>query len=77
MASTETKQIAVAASAVLAKSPVSELRSLRVDEQSNQLQLHGRVRSFYHKQLAQEAVLPLAGGLQVVNRVDVQAVTAP
>ncbi len=76
MASKETKQIAVAASAVLAQSPVTELRSLRVDEQSNQLQLHGRVRSFYHKQLAQEAVLPLAGGLQVVNRVDVQAVAA-
>jgi phosphoribosylanthranilate isomerase len=76
MASKETKQIAVAASAVLAQSPVTELRSLRVDEQSNQLQLHGRVRSFYHKQLAQEAVLPLAGGLQVVNRVDVQSVTA-
>lgn len=71
MASMETKEIAVAASAVLAKSPVPELRSLRVDEESNQLQLRGRVRSFYHKQLAQEAVLPLAGSLQVVNHVDV------
>ena len=72
MATMETKQIAVAATAVLAKSPVTELRSLRVDEQSNQLQLHGRVRSFYHKQLAQEAVLPLAGSMQVVNHVDVR-----
>jgi len=75
MTSMESKQIAVAASAVLANSSVPELRSLRVDEQSNQLQLHGRVRSFYHKQLAQEAVLPLAGGLQVVNRVDVGALS--
>ena len=74
MAPMESKQIATAASAVLANSPVPELRSLRVDEQSNELQLHGRVRSFYHKQLAQEAVLPLAGGLQVVNRVDVSSV---
>jgi len=73
MASMESKQIAVAASAVLAKSSVLELRSLRVDEESDQLRLHGRVRSFYHKQLAQEAVLPVAGTLQVVNRVDVRS----
>jgi hypothetical protein len=72
MASTETEQIVTAASAVLAKSSVPELRTLRVDEDSNELQLHGNVRSFYHKQLAQEAVLPLAGSLQVVNHVDVR-----
>ncbi|MEO1526596.1 MAG: BON domain-containing protein [Planctomycetota bacterium] len=68
----EPNEIVTAASAVLAKSSVPELRNLRVDEESNELQLHGRVRSFYHKQLAQEAVLPLAGNLQVVNHVDVQ-----
>ncbi|MEL6106252.1 MAG: BON domain-containing protein [Planctomycetota bacterium] len=68
----EPHDIATAASAVLARSSVPELRNLRVDEESNELQLHGRVRSFYHKQLAQEAVLPLAGNMQVVNHVDVQ-----
>lgn len=72
MAATESKDIADAASAVLASSSVAELRALRVDEESNELQLHGNVRSFYHKQLAQEAVLPLAGRLQVVNNVDVR-----
>ena len=72
MTPTETKEIVTAASAVLAHNPVPELRSLRVDERSNELQLHGNVRSFYHKQLAQEAVLPLAGTLQVVNHVDVR-----
>ena len=68
----EPNEIVTAASAVLAKSSVPELRNLRVDEESNELQLRGRVRSFYHKQLAQEAILPLAGNLQVVNHVDVQ-----
>ncbi|KAA5540521.1 BON domain-containing protein [Roseiconus nitratireducens] len=72
MASNAKKPIETAASAVLAKSSIAELRKLRVDEKSNELQLHGRVRSFYHKQLAQEAVLPLAGGLRVVNHVSVQ-----
>lgn len=72
MTSTQTKEIVTAASALLAQSSVPELRALRVDEESNKLQLRGNVRSFYHKQLAQEAVLPVAGTLQVVNHVDVQ-----
>ena len=72
MTTTETKEIVTAASAVLAKSSVTELRTLRVDEQANELLLHGNVRSFYHKQLAQEAVFPIAGTLQVVNHVAVQ-----
>ena len=60
-----------AATAVLAENSVRELRLLRVDRTANDLQLTGRVRSYYHKQLAQEAVRSVAGGLQVVNRVDV------
>ena len=70
----EHHEIVTAASDVLANSSVPELRNLRVDENRNELQLRGSVRSYYHKQLAQEAVLPLAGGLQVVNHVDVQNV---
>ncbi|MCD0460965.1 BON domain-containing protein [Roseiconus lacunae] len=72
METTDTKNLAVAASQVLASSSVPELRTLRVDEQCDELQLHGSVRSFYHKQLAQEAVFPIACGKQVVNYVDVQ-----
>lgn len=71
MTPTENKEIVTAASAMLANSSVPELRSLRVDEYSNELQLRGNVRSFYHKQLAQEAILRVAGSLQVVNHVDV------
>ena len=71
MTVTEQHEIAEAASAVLANSSVAELRKLRVDENADKLQLSGQVRSFYHKQLAQETIRTVAGGMQVVNRVDV------
>ena len=70
MPGTQTK-IASAASAILASSSVAELRRVRVDETAGELQLSGTVRSFYHKQLAQETVRPVAGGLQLVNTLDV------
>ena len=63
--------IAEAALAVLAKSSVRELRQLQVDEFSDQLRLSGRVKSFYHKQLAQETVRPYAAGRRLVNTVRV------
>ncbi len=63
--------IAEAATAQLANSSINELRSLRVDGTATRLELSGRVRSFYHKQLAQETVRLVADGMQVVNRVDV------
>jgi len=61
------------ATAVLANSSVRELRQLRVDESAEQLQLSGQVSSFYHKQLAQEAVRDAAGPRRVVNHVRVQS----
>lgn len=57
--------------AVLAQSGVAELRFLRVDENDSEICLTGRVKSFYHKQLAQEAVRPVAAGRQVINRIHV------
>ncbi|MEM1068975.1 MAG: BON domain-containing protein [Planctomycetota bacterium] len=60
-----------AATDVLAKSSVRELRALRVDGTSTQLRLTGRVSSFYHKQLAQEAVRPVTQGRQIINSVSV------
>lgn len=60
-----------AAIAVLAESTVRELRHLRVDHHDDAIALSGRVRSFYHKQLAQEAVRRVAGDMRVVNAVDV------
>jgi osmotically-inducible protein OsmY len=72
MTVTERHEIALAASEVLAQSSVAELRKLRVDEDNdNKLRLSGQVRSFYHKQLAQETVRTVAGGMQVINRVAV------
>ncbi|TWU41979.1 BON domain-containing protein [Novipirellula artificiosorum] len=71
MESTYPQQIATAAYEVLSRSSVAELRNLRVDESGSELKLSGRVRSFYHKQLAQESVRNVAGGLRVINSVDV------
>lgn len=57
---------------VLAQSSVAELRFLRVDENEDTIHLSGSVRSYYHKQLAQETIRPIAAGRQVVNRVNVR-----
>jgi len=67
--------VVAAAATALANSSVRELRQLRVDRTENEIQLSGQVRSFYHKQLAQEAVRPVMAGMQLVNRVDVGATT--
>lgn len=64
-------EIALAALQRLADSSVAELRFLRVDHQDNEIRLNGRVRSFYHKQLAQETVRPIAQGSRLVNEVKV------
>lgn len=64
--------IASAAREILSNSSVRELRFLRVDGSANHLELTGRVGSYYHKQLAQETIRSVAGGLQMVNRVQVQ-----
>ena len=71
------QDVANAALAVLAQSSVAELRRIRVDGKENELQLSGRVRSFYHKQLAQETVRTVAAGMQVVNPVDVTPEQTP
>lgn len=60
-----------AATMVLATSSVRDLRQIRVDRNENGIELSGTVRSFYHKQLAQEAVRPVMAGMQLVNSVDV------
>ncbi|MEM1227416.1 MAG: BON domain-containing protein [Planctomycetota bacterium] len=64
---------AASAIAALASSSVAELRFLRVDESEEQICLTGHVGSFYHKQLAQETIRPLAAGRRVINRVRVEA----
>jgi len=71
MIETTQEDVAQVAGAILANSSIRELRYLRVDRSADNLQLSGQVRSFYHKQLAQEAVRSVAGGLRVVNEVAV------
>jgi len=65
-------EIVTAASKLLSNSTVRELRHLRVDGKADQLKLSGRVRSYYHKQLAQETIRRVACGMQMVNHVEVK-----
>jgi hypothetical protein len=63
--------------AVLCSSPISELRDLRIEQQDGSLLIFGSVSSFYHKQLAQEAVRAICQecrqrDLEVVNRICVR-----
>jgi osmotically-inducible protein OsmY len=60
-----------AASALLS-APNPELRRLEVRETDDEVQVSGQVSSFYLKQLAQEAVRPVANGRPIVNRVQVR-----
>ena len=64
------RPLSEARSALLA-SPIFALRELAVEQTDQQLFLHGTVSTFYHKQLAQEVVRSVSGGMPVVNRVKV------
>lgn len=55
----------------LTSSPISALRGLQVDRVGDALVISGCVSTFYHKQLAQEAVRAVAQGVDVVNSIEV------
>jgi hypothetical protein len=59
------------AETALASSPFHELRAVRVAEREDGLVLLGAVSSFYHKQLAQEAVRSVCRNHTVINTIDV------
>lgn len=59
------------ARAALRASPVSALRDLNVEGMGGKLIISGRVHCFYHKQLAQEVVRSVVGGVRVINAVSV------
>ena len=61
------------ASSVLSRSPVRDLRRIRVDGKADHLKLSGKVRSYYHKQLAQETVRGVARGMRLVNQIQVNS----
>lgn len=62
------------AQSTLAESPLYDLRELKVEADGDRrLAIRGMVSSFYHKQLAQEALLALTRNrdVQLVNYVEV------
>jgi hypothetical protein len=67
-----TKDVRQRAQKALEVSPFFALRELHVEQDGDTLLICGRVTSFYHKQLAQEAVRAAAEGLEVVNSIDVR-----
>lgn len=71
MAGSTINEVQPRAQQALQASPIYALREVRVEQTGNTLLLSGRVSSFYHKQLAQELVLALAEGVEVVNTIDV------
>ncbi len=60
------------AKSALTESPIFELRNLNVVQSKQGLLISGQVRTFYHKQLAQEVVRQFADGMRVVNSVEVE-----
>lgn len=56
---------------LLAESPIADIRRIRVEQDGDRLLLHGRVRTFYAKQMAQETVRRANSGLHIVNSVNV------
>jgi osmotically-inducible protein OsmY len=60
------------AQSALMSSSVYPLRELIVESQNDAILITGSVNSFYHKQLAQEAVRAVVGAIDVVNSVQVQ-----
>ncbi len=65
------KDVRQRAQEALESSPFYALRELHVEQDGETLLICGCVTSFYHKQLAQEAVRAAAEGVEVVNSIDV------
>ena len=57
------------AAIVLRQSPIPALRKLTVEETPEAVVIIGSVSSYYHKQLAQESLMPVLGRRVLLNRV--------
>lgn len=55
----------------LKQSPFSALHTLEVAASEEAIILTGKVRSYYYKQLAQEALATLVGDREIVNNIRV------
>jgi len=71
------EQLQPRAQSALADSPIQALRELQVEQDGPVLRLHGCVSSFYHKQLAQEAVRSVAQDVELVNSICVREMDDP
>jgi osmotically-inducible protein OsmY len=67
------QEIAEIAQAALRRSAYFELRNVSCDFSGGTLTLHGRVPTYYLKQLAQASVADVPGVIEVHNRVEVAA----
>lgn len=59
------------AAQTLRDSPLPQLRSLDVAESDEEVVVNGLVGSYFHKQLAQEAIMPVLGQRRLRNLVKV------
>jgi osmotically-inducible protein OsmY len=55
----------------LEEMPNGQGRILRIESHDGHVTLHGTVRSYYHKQIAQELVRRVAGVSTIENRLEV------
>lgn len=60
------------AQTALRSSPIHALRELQVEREGERLILSGTVTTFYHKQLAQEALRGMTPGLRLINEILVE-----
>ena len=73
MAVTVIDDVQPRAQKALCNSPFYELRELQVGQRDDALLISGCVSSFYHKQLAQEAVRSVCTDVKVINSIRVEA----
>ena len=73
MADVLAKDVQSEAQSALSSSPIFDLRDVHVETTESGLLLQGQVSTFYHKQLAQEAIRLIADGLDVRNDISVES----
>lgn len=61
------------AQSALRNSPIHALREIQVEREGERLVLSGMVSTFYHKQLAQEALRGMTSDLRLTNEICVDA----
>lgn len=66
-----TEGLAAVASSALEKNPYLPRRKWRIEAHEGRLALHGRVNSWYQKQMAQETLLQLDGVEALENHLEV------